>query len=126
MIDVDKQVAYWRNGALEDWEVAQELIELGRVRHALFLAHLALEKMLKALVCRQTKSTPPRIHNLIRLLELSGLHSSEQHSKVLAEMNRFSVEGRYTPALTSPPNLAKAQAYLTQTEDVLKWLTRQL
>ena len=126
MIDVDKQVAYWHSGSLEDWEVAQELIDLGRVRHALFLAHLALEKMLKALVCRQTKSTPPRIHNLTRLVELSGLQPSEQHSKVLAEMNRFSVEGRYTPALTAPPSLAKARDYLSQTEDVLQWLIKQL
>ena len=48
MIDVDKQIAYWRNSSLEDWEVAQELIALERSRHALFFTHLSVEKMLKA------------------------------------------------------------------------------
>ncbi|NCO95976.1 MAG: HEPN domain-containing protein, partial [Armatimonadetes bacterium] len=52
MIDVEKQVAYWRDGAKEDWEVAQELVDRGRTRHGLFFGHLALEKLLKAHVCR--------------------------------------------------------------------------
>lgn len=51
MINIEKQIAHWRNGAEEDWSVAQELIERGRVRHGLFFAHLALEKMLKAHYC---------------------------------------------------------------------------
>lgn len=41
MIDIDKQVGYWQSGAREDWTVARELVDAGRVRHGLFLAHLA-------------------------------------------------------------------------------------
>ena len=52
MIDVEKQVAYWRASAAEDWQVTEELVSLGRTRHSLFFAHLALEKLLKAHVCR--------------------------------------------------------------------------
>ena len=43
MINIEKQVAYWRDGAVEDWEIAQELIERGRTRHGLFFVHLSLE-----------------------------------------------------------------------------------
>lgn len=43
MIDIHKQIAYWRNTATEDWLVAQELMDSGRLRHGLFFAHLALE-----------------------------------------------------------------------------------
>jgi hypothetical protein len=25
-LNIEKQVAYWRDGAVEDWEIAQELI----------------------------------------------------------------------------------------------------
>jgi len=42
MIDVEKQIAYWRAGAEEDWEVAVDLVESGKARHGLFFAHLAL------------------------------------------------------------------------------------
>jgi len=38
MVDIQKQIAYWRNGAREDWAVAEELIGNGRIRHGLFFA----------------------------------------------------------------------------------------
>jgi HEPN domain-containing protein len=64
MIDISKQIAYWQSGAKEDWDATQDLIKKGRVRHGLFFAHLALEKILKALVCQQTQALAPRTHNL--------------------------------------------------------------
>ena len=48
MIDIAKQIAYWRVGAEEDWVVAQKLVADESIRHGLFFAHLALEKILKA------------------------------------------------------------------------------
>lgn len=71
MIDINKQINYWRNSAIEDWEVARELLKSGRVRHGLFFAHLAIEKLLKAHVCRSTKDLAPRIHNLVRLADMA-------------------------------------------------------
>lgn len=126
MIDVEKQVAYWRNSAREDWEVAQELVENGRVRHGLFFAHLALEKALKAHICRQTRDLPPRIHNLVRLAQLSTLALSEDQLEVLADMNAFSIEGRYPDLLSPPPDLVEAQGYLARAGKVLEWLMNQL
>ena len=52
MVDIDKQISYWKESADEDWAVAQQLLGSGRTRHGLFFAHLTLEKMLKALVCK--------------------------------------------------------------------------
>jgi HEPN domain-containing protein len=123
MIDIEKQVAYWRDGAREDWAVAQELVDGGRIRHGLFFAHLALEKALKAHVCRQTRDLAPRIHNLVRLAELAGLNLTQEQVDVLAEMNAFNIEGRYPESLTPPPTLAQARTYLTRAEEVFRWLT---
>lgn len=95
MINVDKQIAHWRNGAEEDWVVAQELIERGRVRHGLFFGHLALEKMLKAHYCRANGELAPLIHNLVRLAEKAGLKFDESQLDLLAEVNEFNIEGRY-------------------------------
>ena len=50
MVNTEKQIAFWRQGAAEDWEVADALVDRGSARHGLFFAHLALEKALKALV----------------------------------------------------------------------------
>jgi len=42
-----KQIKHWRSGAVEDWEVARNLVVQGRLRHGLFSAHLTLEKVFK-------------------------------------------------------------------------------
>jgi HEPN domain-containing protein len=100
MIDTEKQVTYWRDGAAEDWEIAQELIERGRTRHGLFFVHLSLEKLLKALVCRHTRDLAPRLHNLARLAELAALPLSQAQADVLAEINAFHIESRYADSAT--------------------------
>lgn len=122
MIDIGKQIAYWLEGAREDWRVAQELVYGGRVRHGLFFAHLALEKALKAQVCRHTRDLAPRIHNLVRLAEVAEIHPKPEQIDVLAEMNAFSLEGRYPESLTPPPTQQEARAYLARAEEVFQWL----
>ena len=122
MIDINKQVQYWVEGSKEDWEVAQDLLKRGRVRHGLFLCHLALEKMLKALVCHATQELAPRIHNLVRLAEIAGIHPTPDQMDILAEMNAFNVEGRYPESLHSPPNIKEAEQYLSRSREVYEWL----
>ncbi len=124
MINVDKQVAFWRLGSAEDWEVAQALVERGNVRHGLFFAHLALEKVLKALVCAHTRELAPRLHNLLRLAELAGVQLPPDSLDLLAEMNVFSLEGRYPDALSAPPTIEDARQVLTRAAEVLECLNR--
>ena len=126
MIDINKQIAYWQDGAKEDWEIAHHLIERGNTRHGLFFAHLALEKVLKAHVCRHTGDLAPRIHNLVRLAELAALTTDQAQIDFLADMNKFNVEGRYLELLPLPPKQAVAQQYLTRAEEMFQWLMNQL
>jgi HEPN domain-containing protein len=122
MIDIDRQIAYWREGAQEDWVVAQELVNGNRTRHGLFFAHLALEKVLKAHVCRQTRDLAPRIHNLVRLAELADISLRPEQIDVLAEMNAFNLESRYPELLMPPPTLKEAKAYMSRAKEVFQWL----
>jgi HEPN domain-containing protein len=126
MVDIERQVAYWRNGADEDWEVAQDLVGRQRVRHGLFFAHLALEKLLKAHVCRHTQDLAPRLHNLVRLAELAGLPLNQAQFDILAEMNAFNIEGRYPDTLTPVPSQDEANEYLRRAAEVHQWLMNQL
>ncbi len=47
MVNIAKHIPYWRDGAMKDLLVARDLIDSGKIRHGLFFAHLALEKILK-------------------------------------------------------------------------------
>ena len=88
----------------------------------MFFAHLALENILKALVCRRTQDVPPRIHNLTRLSELAGLKPSGQQADVLADMNQFNLEGRYPEFYA----LQEAREFMARSGEVLAWLIQQL
>jgi HEPN domain-containing protein len=126
MVDIVRQVAHWRTGAREEWEVATELLNNGRLRQALFFTHLALEKALKAHVCRQTGDLAPRTHNLVRLAEISGLQVSPRFVDVLAELNRFALAGRYPDSTVLVPGVEEARLHHQRAEEVLQWLIRQL
>jgi HEPN domain-containing protein len=126
MIDVVKQVTFWREGSVEDWAVALELIKKRHNRHGLFFAHLALEKLLKALVVQNTGELAPRVHSLVRLAELAAVTPDEHQLDILAEMNAFNIEGRYPELLTSPPSQAETKDLMRRAEEVRAWLTTQL
>ena len=107
-------------------DLAQDLIRRNKTRHGLFFAHLALEKLLKAHVCRQTQDLPPRIHNLTRLAELAALSLDQTQVDILAEMNVFNLEGHYPDLSVSPLSKKEAKSYLRRAEEVYQWLTSQL
>ena len=72
-------------------------------------------------MCRHTRDLAPRIHNLVRLAELAEIHLKPEQVDVLAEMNAFSLEGRYPESLT-PPTPQEARVYLSRAEEVFQWL----
>jgi len=126
MIDIEKHIAYWKNGAEEDLDVAKRLISDGKFRHGLFFAHLALEKYFKALVCHHTGNPAPRIHNLTRLCDISGIKFSDEKRDFLAEMNQFNIMGRYPEILFPAITNEDADYFMTHAEEAFQWLVRQL
>ncbi len=121
-MDVKKQIAYWHDGAAEDIEAAQVLIEKRKLRHGLFFAHLALEKMLKAHVVHATQDIPPRIHNLVRLAQLSGLALTTEQKDFLRQFNIYNLEGRYPDEFPVPIGEGIAQQAIASAREMLKWL----
>jgi len=125
-INIEKQVAYWRASAEEDWDVGRSLVEQGRTRHGLFFLHLALEKVLKAHVCRVTADFAPKVHSLLYLLEKSGLSLDQSYKDLLTEFDRFDLEGRYPGSLSAPPSRQDADRELSRAKEVYSWLISQL
>jgi HEPN domain-containing protein len=125
MVDIAKQVSFWRIGAAEDWVVASDLVERGRARHGLFLAHLAIEKALKAHVCLEVQDLAPRIHNLVRLAELANLRLPPDHLETLAELNAFNIEGRYPDPTIALPDPREAKQFLGRAQEVFECLMRE-
>jgi len=122
VIDIGKQIAHWRNSAEEDWSVAQDLVTRGKIRHGLFFAHLALEKTLKAHICKATGELASKIHNLVRLSEKAGLKLTDTQIDLLAEVSQFNIEGRYPEMLLPTPSREEADGYMDRIHEVLQCL----
>lgn len=56
-LDIDKQVIYWRDGAVETWKDVEYNINGERIAFAMFAAHLVIEKALKAHVVKKDQET---------------------------------------------------------------------
>ncbi|GAB4501952.1 MAG: hypothetical protein Fur0035_14960 [Anaerolineales bacterium] len=78
-IDIQKQIEYWREEAVKSLDFAEKaILRDGEVLYGLFFVHLALEKILKAHVCKQTREVPPRIHKLVALAKIGCLSFSQE------------------------------------------------
>jgi HEPN domain-containing protein len=125
-MNIQKQIDYWSESASEDLEVARDLVEQGRPRHGLFFAHLALEKILKAHVCKKTGGFAPKIHRLVRLAQTAEIKAGEDYLKVLAHMNLYQLEGRYHIRFDPPLSPESGKMIFKECTEVFEWLRSQL
>jgi len=94
--------------------------------NGLFFAHLALEKALKAHICKSTQDLAPRIHNLLRLIEKTNMYFTDQQKEFLAVFDRYQLEGRYPEFWPEKLNLEKAWKQFHLARETFQWLINQL
>jgi HEPN domain-containing protein len=89
-------IDYWIKSARYDLSSMDAIFISGKNDWALFIGHLAVEKMLKALWVKQQESnTPPKTHSLIKLAEESLFSCSENDRLLLLEISNFNLATRY-------------------------------
>ena len=93
----EEHIEYWIKTSEHDLDAMQGIFEAGKYDWALFVGHLALEKILKAHWVKNNENiTPPKIHNLVKLYHESNLLSLNKEELVfLNEVTGFNLEGRY-------------------------------
>lgn len=92
----EEHIKYWRESAQHDLESAEAIFSSGRYDWSLFVGHLALEKILKALFVDKNDNTiPPKIHNLVRLAELAKIELNDEQKFFLDKINDFNIQTRY-------------------------------
>jgi len=118
----------WLKQADYDMGTADVMFSSGRYFYAVFMCHLSIEKALKGLYSKGTEEAPPKIHNLLRLLEKTGRKPEQVLEKFITKLNAASVATRY------PDDLAKIQAdytedvtkeIITKSKEVLQWVKTQ-
>ena len=125
-MEIQKQLEYWVNTAEEDYKAAELLISNNKILYGLFFCHLCLEKGIKAHVVRYTGNTPPKIHNLAYLVNLTDLLMTEDDKDLCAIMMTYQIEGRYPEYFPNTPSIEKTTEYLHKTKQLLQWLKMKL
>ena len=96
MLTLKEHIQYWVESAENDLSVADVLFNSGKYDWCLFIGHLVIEKILKALfVQKNNELTPPKIHNLLKLVQLSDIKLNKEQQLFLEIVNNFNIEGRY-------------------------------
>ena len=98
--------------------------------HALFFAHLVLEKLCKAHWAKDNSGNhPPKLHNLLNIIAQTKLNLSESDKDFLAIMNQFQLEGRYPDykfELHRKYKAAQTKKILSQVDILRKCLLKKL
>ena len=118
----------WLRQADYDMDTAEYMLSGGRYFYAVFMCHLSIEKALKGLFHDRLSVIPPKTHNLIYLLNKSGIKPPEPIGRFVVKLNEASVATRY------PENIEKLGKDYTQTivhdivarsKEVLAWIKAQ-
>ena len=126
MIDIQKQIAYWIDGAEDDLITAGLLIQEKRTLHGLFFCHLVIEKAIKAHYVKVFGEIAPRSHNLIYLSEKAELIHDDDTLIFLGILMKYQLQGRYPDYNPIIPDQYRIDEYFNKTKDLLKWLKMKL
>ncbi|NQS99199.1 MAG: HEPN domain-containing protein [candidate division Zixibacteria bacterium] len=126
----NEHIAYWLQSAKHDLDTAESLFKSSKYDWCLFIGHLVLEKVLKAIfVDKNDNKNPPKIHNLVKLAELSFLELTEDQKVFLDEVNDFNIESRYPDykfEFHKSCTKKYTDQYFKRIKEFYKWLKSQL
>lgn len=125
-MDITKQIEYWKKLSDDDLETVEVLINGNKLIHALFFCHLSIEKILKALVCKQINTVAPKTHNLFLLANIAKIEIVESDYKFLTVITQYQLEGRYPDEQISFPGKETVKIYFSETKRIQSWLKTKL
>lgn len=88
-------INYWMDSAEKDFKTMNDLYQTKNYSWALFMGHLVIEKLLKALYVKQKEEYPPMVHDLRRICEKADVKPDFQRQILQDSITRFNINARY-------------------------------
>ena len=95
LIDKQRILDYWIESSDKDFKTMVDLYQTKNNSWALFIGHLVIEKLFKALYVKNKNDYPPMIHDLRRICEKADIKPSESRKIILDTISRFNINARY-------------------------------
>lgn len=126
MVFMRKETKNWLQMVDYDIATAEHMFETRRYIYVVFMCHLSIEKMLKAVIA-ETGEAPPMTHNLIYLMSLAKVDLPVHLHDFIAIIGNASIPTRY-PAdflkLVEAYPEEIVEGYLEKTREALQCLKR--
>lgn len=94
-MDKNAIIGYWIDTSDRDFKTMKNLFDSGDYHWGLFIGHLVLEKLFKAIYVQNIDTNPPRIHDLVRLAEKCDINVDDEMLDRLEIITRFNLNVRY-------------------------------
>lgn len=126
--DIDKQVKFWHDSAMDNLKTAESLLRSKRYNFSMFMCQQTIEALLKCAFVKLRCDRPPYLHKLPRLLFLSGLEVPSWADEIILSVDAHYIKARYFADRfnTSIYNKKNASDLLNQTKRVVKWLIKEM
>ena len=128
-IDIEKLISYWIESSDQDFKTAIDLVTTGNYHWSLFIGHLVIEKLLKALYIKKIGQFPPMIHDLRRLCDKAGVLLNREQVITLDTISRFNVNARYDDYKQSFYLLCTesfSAEWLNNIKEIRQWIKQKL
>lgn len=94
-MDKEALINYWVETASKDYHTMLNLFNSKDYHWSLFIGHLVIEKLFKAIYIKNLNNNPPRTHDLLRLSEQAQIHTTEEQKDDLDLITTFNISARY-------------------------------
>jgi HEPN domain-containing protein len=128
-LDIKKIIDHWKESSLQDYKTMHNLFITGDYNWALFLGHLVIEKLLKALYVKQRRGHAILSHDLLRLATDIGLELTEEQEDWFDRLTTFNINARYDNYKQEFYKLCTkdfAEEWKLKIEILREWLLKQL
>lgn len=128
-IDIEKIKNHWIETSNDDFRTMNKLLKAKTYNWALFVGHISVEKLLKALYVKLHERHAPAIHNLYRLAELCELELTDEYSDWLDTVTSFNINARYDDYRKEFYNLCTPEytkLWIARIKELRKWIKNKL
>jgi len=93
--NIERFVNHWIESSDRDFKTMNNLYHSKDYSWALFIGHLVIEKLLKAIYIKNTHQHPIPVHDLTRIAARGGIECSDETLNSLDTITTFNINARY-------------------------------
>ena len=118
----------WLRYAESDRQAARHLLDSGDYAACAFHCQQAVEKLLKAIIVKQTAERPPHVHDLFTLRkQIKDVETTDEIKELIVDIDSYYVGTRYPVEVVDPETFVRAlaQSAIEKMDRVFEWFSTQ-